>query len=64
MLAARHAVDGVTGRLELSAEAVAVACRELGLRGTDHPSVVRTAERILRRLEEDPGVALVIGEKD
>lgn len=34
------------------------------LRGPDHPSVVRTAERILRRMEEDFGVALVIGEKD
>ncbi|WP_030869831.1 ATP-grasp domain-containing protein [Streptomyces sp. NRRL S-37] len=34
------------------------------LRGPDHPSVVRTAERILRRLEEDFGVALMIGEKD
>ncbi|WP_432105325.1 ATP-grasp domain-containing protein [Streptomyces sp. bgisy091] len=34
------------------------------LRGPDHPSVVRTAERILRRLEEDLGVALMIGEKD
>ncbi|MHC0429768.1 ATP-grasp domain-containing protein [Streptomyces sp. O3] len=34
------------------------------LRGPDHPSVVRTAERILRRLEEDFGTALMIGEKD
>lgn len=34
------------------------------LRGPDHPSVVRTAEQILRRLEEDLGIALMIGEKD
>ncbi|MGD3111815.1 hypothetical protein [Streptomyces sp. YGL11-2] len=34
------------------------------LRGADHPSVVRTAEQILRRLEENLGIALIIGEKD
>jgi biotin carboxylase len=34
------------------------------LRGPDHPSVVRTAERILRRMERDLGVALMIGDKE
>lgn len=34
------------------------------LRGDDHPSVLRTAEQILRGLEEDLGVGLLIGEKD
>ncbi|MGA5704332.1 hypothetical protein [Peterkaempfera bronchialis] len=47
----------------LPVKAGQVAARFI-LHGPDHPSVLRTAEQILRGLEQDLGIGLLIGEKD